>query len=661
LIVGKVERTDPTTAWLGVDVRLEPGWHTYWRSPGDAGAPPEFDWSDSRNLAQTMIEWPAPHRFSDDGIDTFGYAGHVLFPVKVRLQDGSASAHISLRLVLYVCSTICTQNEARIVADITPGSGGADAQNLISEWRSKVPREASPTMSIRRLWLERQRKPRLLIEVFARPALSEPDVFVDGDAAVAGDRPQMTQAADGASLISVPLDGVDHEHPNRPLHVTLVDGTRSLEAVFPQPSADAAGFDHPQSASHPANPGALTIWSIIAFSLLGGLILNFMPCVFPVLSLKLVSLVQQSTAEARSIRTGLFASAVGIVASFVTLAAVLSLLRSAGAQIGWGIQFQQPAFLIAMAAILAAFGANLLGLFEIDLPWFVARRLGGAGDGSSIPSHFLNGFVMTLLATPCSAPFVGTAVTFALSQDALQTFIVFAGLGLGMASPYLLLCAVPPLARLFPRPGHWMLTLRRISAFIMMATAVWLLTILAGIGGVISALLVGTTLGAGVLVLAARRWHVLRTIAGTLAIALVGIAFVAADRLLLSSAEADLQHISWRPLVPENIGAMVRAGHTVFVDIGASWCVTCKVNEAMVIDSAPVRQRLTSDIVPVKADWTRSDGAIAAYLRSFDRYGLPFNAVFGPGSPDGIVLPELLTQRGVLDAFEAASKHTSQH
>jgi suppressor for copper-sensitivity B len=371
--------------------------------------------------------------------------------------------------------------------------------------------------------------------------------------------------------------------------------------------------------------------------------------------------MEHSSTGVHAIRASFLASAAGIVASFVALAMVLSLLKSTGAQIGWGIQFQQPAFLIAMAAILAAFGANLFGLFEIPLPWWLARRLGGTGGGPSIASHFFNGFVMTLLATPCSAPLVGTAVTFALSQDAPQTFIVFAGLGLGMASPYLLLSAIPPLARLFPRPGRWMLTLRRIAAFIMMATAVWLLTILAEISGIIFALLLGTMLAAFVFMLATLRWRFSRTIAGTLAMALLGIALIAADHLPLSTAEAGLQQVSWQPLAPKKIGEMVRAGHTVFVDIGASWCVTCKVNEVLVVDSAPVRQRLTSDIVPIKADWTRPDEAITAYLKSFDRYGLPFNAVFGPAAPDGIVLPTLLTQKAILDAFDAASKPASQH
>jgi suppressor for copper-sensitivity B len=654
LVVGGTEANDPATAWLGLDVHLGPGWHTYWRSAGDAGAPPEFDWSASHNVAQTTVEWPAPHRFSEDGIDTFGYADRVLFPVKLRLQDPSKPAHVSLKLTLYVCSTICTQNDVHLEADVPQAADQADALNLIGEWRSKVPPSHSPTISIRSLKLERQGKPRLVLDVHARPALSQPDVFVDGDTAVAGDPPQIEQAADGVSLITVPLDGLDHAHPNQPLHVTLVDGSRALEAVLPQ-SAGAATVASPTPAPAETN----TIWSIIALSLLGGFILNFMPCVFPVLSLKLVSLMQQASGEVRSARVQFTASAAGIVASFLALAAILILLKSGGAEIGWGIQFQQPAFLIAMAAILAAFAANLLGLFEIRLPWWLARRVGNAIGGGSIASHFVNGFVMTLLATPCSAPFVGTAVAFALSRNAPQILIVFAGLGLGMASPYLLLAAVPQVSRVFPRPGPWMVVLRRIAAAAMVATSVWLLTILAGLDGTGAAVLIAASLAAMGLLFAKPLRRLTRTTVGGFAVALVAFGFIAAERLPQSSGASDVQEISWQPFVPENIAQMVRSGRTVFVDVGASWCVTCKVNETLVIDSASVRRHLVSDVVPIKADWTRPNETISAYLQSFHRYGLPFNAVFGPAAPAGIVLPELLTQKAVLDAFDAASQHAS--
>ena len=311
-----------------------------------------------------------------------------------------------------------------------------------------------------------------------------------------------------------------------------------------------------------------------------------------------------------------------------------------------------------MAAVLAAFGANLLGLFEIRLPWWLAGRLAQAGHGRSLAGHFFNGFVMTLLATPCSAPFVGTAVAFALSQRAPQIFLVFLGLGLGMALPYLCLAAMPQLSRLVPRPGRWMLGLRALAAAAMLATALWLLSILAEISGPLSAILAGIILLVPLLILGLSRLQPRHSAAGAGAAALIGLALIVATRVPAPGADASGRHISWQPLFPDRIDAMVRNGRTVFVDIGASWCVTCKVNEALIIDSAAVRQRLTSGVVPVKADWTKPNGAIAAYLQSFDRFGLPFNAVYGPGAPTGIVLPELLTQQMVLYAIDAAS-HTN--
>ncbi|MHB1207586.1 MAG: protein-disulfide reductase DsbD family protein, partial [Rhodospirillaceae bacterium] len=404
-----------------------------------------------------------------------------------------------------------------------------------------------------------------------------------------------------------------------------------------------------------------SVWSMIVLSLFGGLILNFMPCVFPVLSLKLFSLLAHPSQHAGAVRARFAASAAGVIASFIVLAAVLAMLKSAGAQIGWGIQFQQPLFLIGMVAILAALGANLLGLYEIRLPWWLARPLGHSAGGQSIGANFFNGFVMTLLATPCSAPFVGTAVAFALSQGPLQIFEIFAGLGLGMASPYLVLTAVPQVARLFPRPGRWMLTVRHIAAAAMVATAIWLLTILAQVSGIQVALFVGAFLGLLIWVLAVIRRRFAHTIAALLIVALTGAAIVAVEGRPWSNSDAATQEVAWQPFAPKKIEALVQSGRTVFVDVGAAWCVTCKVNEALIINSDPIRQRLKSDIAPIRADWTRPDDTITAYLQSFGRYGLPFNAVFGPGAPGGIVLPELLTQEAVLSAFNKASHRNPSH
>ena len=557
LIVGGADKTDPALAWLGLKVRLGRGWHTYWRSAGDAGAPPEFEWSSSQNVAATTVEWPAPHRFTDAGIDTFGYADEVVFPVKVRLQDPHARSHVSLKLALFVCGTTCTRNDLHFDADIAPGAQFDDRVDLIDRWRAKVPRDYSPDLSITSLRLDTASPAQLRIETDAKVPLVAPDVFVDGDNAIVAGHPKITPSTNGAAVITLPIEGIDGTHPNKPLHITLVDGDRSVEAVLlPQrlPSVSDAKFP---IVFKQAEQKSVTAWSMIAIALLGGLILNFMPCVFPVLSLKLFSLLGHPTSDADAIRARFVASAAGVIASFILLAAVLAALKSVGAQIGWGIQFQQPLFLIGMAAILVALAANLLDLYEIRLPWRIAGLFGPSNGGQSIAAHFFNGFVMTLLATPCSAPSVGTAVGFALSQGTWQIFEIFAALGLGMASPYLLLAAVPQVGRFFPRPGRWMEVVRRVAAVAMAGTAVWLLTILAEISGAQTALFVGALFGLLVWVIAVHRQRFAHAIAGTLIAGLSGIAIVIAGGRPTPASESAGRTVRWQPFAPQKVQTMI--------------------------------------------------------------------------------------------------------
>ena len=659
LVVGGTDAKDPNDAWVGVHVRLGPGWHTYWRSPGDAGAPPEFDWRGSQNIAAAEVEWPAPHRIISAGIDTFGYGEDVVFPVRLRLRDPQAPTRVSLKLALFVCSTICTRNDLHFDASITPGARFGGPLALIENWRAKAPQANTPDLSLTALKLSATPSPHLQVTVNAERPLRQPDIFVDGDDAVTAGRPQVS-AHDGRSTIfTLALSGTNAAHPGKPLHVTLVDGDRAVEAVLnPAPAAPAgkAAVADKQTAHAPA-----TIWAMLAVALLGGLILNFMPCVFPVLSLKMFSLVGQTTRDTRTIRTRFLASAAGVVASFVLLAATLAALKALGAQVGWGIQFQQPLFLVAMAAILVALAANLLDLYEIRLPYRLGGIVGQGTGHDSMAAHFVNGLVMTLLATPCSAPFVGTAIGFALSQGTWQIFAIFAALGLGMASPYLALAALPQVARFFPRPGRWMLTVRHVAAMAMAATAIWLLTILAEIAGVRSALIAGASFGLLFWLLAVRRQRFAHAIAGTLIAGLAGVAILTAGGRPQPAAAHAVDGVRWQPLAPQKIHALVQDGQTVFVDIGAAWCVTCKVNEALISNSAAIRQRLADDVVPMRADWTRPDDNVGAYLRSFHRYGLPFNAVFGPRAPNGIVLPELLTPTTVLAALDHAAVKTASH
>ncbi len=652
LLVGGHDQLDPGAVWLGVRVRLGPGWKTYWRSPGDSGLPSEFDWSKSTNLDKAEALWPAPHRMEILGVETIGYTDEVVFPVKARLRDPSASSRVSLDLALYACSTICVRDEHALTAVVAPGPARLDEQAIIDAWRRRVPAATSDALSISLIRLTDATPPELEVVAKASSSFRAPDLFVESDPPVFGAKPRIAFGSAGSATFTVKLDGERLENlSNRPLRVTLVDGERSIEAS----SGDLGAVS---SAAPPSQPAASeqSLWLMLGIALVGGFILNLMPCVFPVLSLKLLAFVGRDGGQVRRIQAGFAASAAGIVASFLVLASAMVILRSFGATVGWGIQFQQPVFLAAMAAVLTLFAANLLGAFEVILPSRVAGALDGAGRSDSLAGHFGSGFVATLLATPCSAPFVGTAVGFALSQGAGETYLVFAALGLGMALPYLVVVMVPSVATMLPRPGRWMLAVKRVMAFGLLATAVWLLSIVATTAGLVLA--TGVALALAIVVAGLRlRQGASGAVKAALSLALVAVPATVIATVSLGGADTGqtADATRWRAFDEEQVKTLVAEQKTVLVDITAAWCITCKVNKALVLDTGDVKGRLSSDVVPVQGDWTKPDLRIAAFLRSFGRYGIPFNVVYGPGAPEGIVLSELLTTRAVLAAFDKAA------
>ena len=654
LVVGEVSTDDdPFGGWIGVHVRLGPGWKIYWKSPGDTGLPPEFDWSASSNLAVAEVRWPVPHRAAMLGVESVGYTGDVLFPVRVQVEDPDFDSSAELKFVLYACSTICIREERVLRADLSHPTGPG-AQALIDQWRSKVPASTAPSLAIASIELVRSTPPRLRVEATLALPLEHPDLFVASTPpAVYASKPEIETSGDRVVLTSV-LQG-DPADFLRPLQimVTLVDDTRAVEATVPP--ADASSTPAGSSEQHAAWDGPGAWWHILVTAWLGGLILNLMPCVFPVLSLKLLGFVNHDAAARRTLRSAFVASAAGVIVSFLVLATALVALKAAGGTIGWGIQFQHPVFLALMAAVIALFAANLLGFFELSLPSGLMNALARNGGGSSVPSHFAGGFVATLLATPCSAPFVGTAVGFALSQGSFEIYAVLGVLGIGMATPYLLIACIPNLAAVLPRPGRWMLWVRRALAVPLLATSAWLITLIGATAGYVPASLAAAMLVVG---MAALWWRATEpppraTIAVSSVLVLAGIGVIAALAPPAGVSDTRTSGIAWRPF--SELDALVRSGRTVFLDITADWCVTCKVNKALVVDDQIVARRLARDVVPVRADWTRPDARIAAYLKSFGRYGVPFNVVFGPGAPDGIVLPELLTTNAVLAAFARSS------
>ncbi len=417
--------------------------------------------------------------------------------------------------------------------------------------------------------------------------------------------------------------------------MTLVDGERAM-----------AGTVVPSQGSPAIDLAAL--WPMLLVALLGGLILNVMPCVLPVLSLKLVGALEHGERSLRAVRVGFLATAVGILLSFLALALAMVALTRAGVAVGWGMQFQEPFFLAAMVALLTLFAANLLGLYEVPLPRALADRAGSAALGNVATGAFA-----TLLATPCSAPFLGTALGFALAAGPVEIIAIFFALGIGFATPHLVVAAVPRLTRLLPRPGRWMLMLRRVLGVALAGTALWLIMVLAAEQGREAAALVGALMIALIAVFGRLSAGAIRRVAAAcLLVAALAVPAVTTAPLAAADAAAGL----WRPFDPAALGALVHDGRVVFVDVTADWCLTCKVNERLVLDNAAVRDRLAAPgVIAMRADWTRPDAAIVAYLRRFGRYGIPFNAVYGPGAPAGVALPEILTTDAVRAALRQAA------
>jgi suppressor for copper-sensitivity B len=339
-------------------------------------------------------------------------------------------------------------------------------------------------------------------------------------------------------------------------------------------------------------------------------------------------------------------------------------LKSAGATVGWGIQFQQPVFLAFIIAVVLLFALNLAGLFEIALPsWLAGAAVAGEQHAgrSELAGHFVSGAFAALLATPCSAPFVGTALTFALSRGSLETMAIFTALGLGLAAPFLLVAAFPALATKLPKPGAWMLWVKRVMALALFATAAWLFTVLSGAAGWYAVAAVGAILGVMALMIGLRsRLGGIAVPAAVLAAALA----IAAPLVVQGPAPASAAVASgrWLPLDPaRDLHAQIKerlaGGKIVIVDVTADWCVTCQVNKKLVLNSGEVSTRLDRDgVLALRADWTRPSPAIAAYLKDNNRYGIPFNIVYGPGAPEGVPLPELLTVELVMGALDKAAR-----
>jgi suppressor for copper-sensitivity B len=607
LVSAAVATGDQKSVPMGLQVRLQKGWKIYWRSPGDAGFPPSLDWAGSDNLKAAEIQFPLPERFSILGFESFGYSDEVIYPIKVTLENVGAPLTLRAKLVALVCSDICVPLDADLQLDLPAGPAAPSAEaQAINRAVAQVPADL-PGSGLLITKIEAVGTPAHTIRVSlqADQRLVAPEIFPEGPPGVGFGAPEISLAADRHSAVfTLPAGAVDGQDLAAGRYtMTVADGDRFRVQTMLAKVAVAL----------PTSPVMSGIIVILGFALLGGLILNLMPCVLPVLSMKLMTVANYGGAGSGVIRRGFLASAAGIICSFLLLALAALSMKLAGLSVGWGMQFQQPIFLLIMIVIIIGFAVNLWGWFDIPLPRFIADaggRMMARDQGptqAGIRGNFMTGMFATLLATPCSAPFLGTAIGFALARGPVEIVAVFGVMGIGLALPYLLIAAAPKLVSWLPKPGPWMVRFKKILSLALFATAVWLGSVM---------------------------W----TQAG-----------------FMVNSVSPTSAVKWQPFDQAALAGRVAAGQVVLVDVTADWCLTCKVNKALVLDQGAVNDLLTSGkIIGMRADWTNPDPEISAYLASFGRYGIPFNAVYGPGAVGGTALPELLSTDRVLAEIAAA-------
>ncbi len=626
---------DETRVLLAVE--LEKGWKTYWRSPGEGGIAPAITWQGNPPPATWF--WPTPQRFDVAGISTQGYQQRVTLPIVFK---GAVPQQLEGRLTLSTCSNVCILTDYPFKLDLTTPADPKFNHDF-AQAMGQVPIASGLVDSLRAGY----RNGELQISAERTAGWQQPELFFDTVAETDLGKP--TVSSDGESLQArVPVsDGWGDAAPDlrgKQLRLVISDGGIAQEATL----TIGGPLALPSTVAFP-------LWQAVLMALAGGFILNLMPCVLPVLGMKLGSILQVEQRDRRSVRWQFLASSLGIVVSFMALALLMTLLRLSNHALGWGIQFQHPWFIGFMVLVTLLFSANLFGLFHLQLSSSLNTKL-ATHNGRGLSGHFWQGAFATLLATPCSAPFLGTAVAFALAAPLPVLWGMFVALGIGMSLPWLLIAAWPALALRLPRPGRWMNGMRLALGLLMLISSLWLLSLMTNHIGVKPTLIVGAILLLGLLLAV---WQ--RLGARSAGIATASVLVVGGLALLVGSLTANQwrqplhDNIAWQPLSEQAIAQALADNKRVFVDVTADWCVTCKANKYNVLLRDEVQKALSADdVVALRGDWSRPSESISTFLQQRGSVAVPFNQIYGPGSPDGEVLSPLLTREAVLQALSTA-------
>jgi thiol:disulfide interchange protein len=685
LVVPASELASGGSADAGLYFKLETGWHVYWKNAGDSGEPPRMKWTLPDGISAGPLQFPVPKRLPLGPLMDFGYEDEVLFPFQLKVTPTAKSgpAILHAKVDWLVCREVCIPGKAELEASRPVTNRASRAATvepdaaLCARLGNRLPLPPpsafkagfEPTGSGFRLTLLTGQKE------------TQASFFPADQNVLDNPAPQkLTPTAKGLTL-DLKKDANLTANPGQLRGVLELSNGRAYEIAAPA-GAPAAAEDKNTAETaaastatvpSPANsvpassanqeestPGLVRI---IGLAFLGGLILNLMPCVFPVLFLKGLALMQSGAEERHRLRTHGLAYTAGILVSFWVLVAVLLGLRSAGGRLGWGFQFQSPVFLSLMAGLLFFLALSLAGQFEIGLSLTSAG--GGLAAKQGYTGSFFTGVLAVIVATPCTAPFMGAAIGYALAQPAAVTLAVFTALALGLAAPYAALTLQPAWTRILPKPGAWMEVLRQAVSVPIFATVIWLAWVLANAYGaaVLAALL------AGFLLIAiagwflgrwpAQRWSTI--IAALILVGFIGLSTWAPKNLAAAAPSSSARSGEWEPWSAETVSRYQSQGRPVFVDFTASWCLSCQVNERVALTTPEVRKAFTdANVALLRADWTQHDEAIAQTLASLGRNGVPVYALYVPGEAGPRLLPEVLTPGIVTDALNKLPRGATQ-
>jgi len=659
--------------WVALRQTIKPHWHTYWKNPGDSGLPTEIAWTLPPGAKADPIVWPTPSMIDVQGIVNYGFHDEAMLLVRVTPPaDANGTLHLAAEANWLVCDDVCIPEEGKLALDLPVGPAAipADAatRTLFDKARRNVPME-SPWPA--RYGVAKSGDPTLVVDAKGLKPDTITDVyFFPSDwAGVANMTAQKASVtADG---IRIPLKKGDAKGaPAQQATGTLVLTEKTGEGTQRQAFDIAARLDPAfvptgSAAIVASNEETLSFASALLFALVGGLILNLMPCVFPVLAMKAAAVARLAVHSRSDMRRDGVAYTLGVLVSFGAMAAAILAIRASVGEVSWGFQFQSPVFSLLVAYLFFVVGLNLSGVFEISGS-FAGMGQGLASKGG-VTGAFFTGVLAVVVATPCTAPFMAAALGFALSQPAPQTVAVLLAMGLGLALPYLALSMTPALQRLMPRPGAWMDRLRQFLAFPMYASSVWMIWVLTqqtGADGVLYAL-------GGMILIAFAIWllriegppsagTLLRRCGAALAVLLALAAVLRIDDSPATAASASggtsagVSFDGWERFSRARMNEAVAAKKPVFVDFTAAWCITCLVNERVALETAGARKAFEqTGTVKLKGDWTNRDPEITALLKELGRAGVPLYLYWAPGADKPLILPQVLTEASIVAQLAA--------